>query len=246
MLAFLPSFHVKSQRAAGETCDIDPLFLIDTPIAGILPTTSGSVEAAFQPDDGLLVSVVYGLRKNLNVGMSFGARRLLGSGKIIWNSLPGVMIRYRVFEESTVSPAFVIGFDTQGKDGYIPEDRQYAVKGPGIFTALSKNYTLLGSICFHGGINYSIEREDGDWHPNIFAGLEKTVGPITSILLEYNFAFDNDKKARGFWNGNLGIGCRVATKIGFNIDFLLKNILESNPYFHGTVRQIKIQYVRYI
>ena len=242
---FLP-LRVMAQRAAGETADIDPLFLIDMPIAGILPTTSGSVEGNLYPDGGLLASFVYGLRKNLNVGVSFGGTRIIGSGSVMWNSLPAIMLRYRFFEENDIYPAIVAGFDTQGRDGYIEADKQYAIKSPGIFACASKNYSFLGSVSFHGGLNYSIERQDRDFSPNLFFGAEKTIGPIVSILGEYNFAFDNDKQAKGFWNGNLNLGVRIATKIGFNIDLLFKNLLESNVYYPSSIRELKIQYVRYL
>jgi len=235
-----------AQRASGETADIDPLYLIDTPVAGILPTTSGAIEANLYPEGGLLLSVVYGLRKNLNVGMSFGGTRIIGSGGITWNRLPEIMVRYRLYEETDIYPALVLGFDSQGRDGYVPSDKQYAVKGPGFFVAASKNYALLGWISFHGGLNYSIERADRDGSPNLYLGMEKTIGPIVSALGEYNFAFDNDKNAHGFWNGNLGLGIRIATRLGFSVDLLWKNLLTANPYYPVTIRELKIQYVRYM
>ena len=252
VLLFCTGNHALAQRAAGETADIDPLFLVDTPIAGILPTTSGSIDVTLYPEGGLLACFVYGVRKNLNVGLSFGATQFIGSGHITWNNLPGLMIRYRVFEETPVFPAVVGGFDSQGRDGYILADHQYAVKSPGFFLTFSKNYaSFLGLLSFHGGINYTLERHaietnDRDMSPNLFLGMEKTIGPIVSVISEYNFAFDNDREAKGFWNGNLNLGVRIATKIGFNIDLLLKNLLTSNPYFMNPIRELKVQYVRYL
>ncbi len=235
-----------AQRAAGETADIDPLFLIDGSMAGILPTTSGSIEGNLYPNGGLLASFVYGLKKNLNVGISFGGTNFIGSGSIKWNSLPGIMLRYRIFEENDIYPAIVAGFDTQGRDGYIKSEKQYSIKSPGLFVCASKNYSFMGSVSFHGGLNYTLERADKDYSPNLYVGAEKTIGPIVSVLGEYNFCFDNDKDAKGFWNGNLNLGIRIATKIGFNIDLVVKNLLETNVYYPSSIRELKIQYVRYI
>jgi hypothetical protein len=237
---------MQAQRSAGESADIDPLFLVDTPIAGILPATSGSVDVTLYPDGGILACFVYGLQKNFNVGLSFGATRFFGAGALTWNNLPGIMVRYRFFEETPVYPAVIAGFDTQGRDGYFPSDRQYAVKSPGMFVAVSKNYFFYGSVSFHGGLNYTAERYDEDMSPNLFFGMEKTIGPIISILGEYNFAFDNDKESKGFWNGNLNLGVRIASKIGFNVDFLLKNLLTKNPYYPNVIRELRVQYVRYM
>jgi hypothetical protein len=216
------------------------------PVAGILPTTSGAVETFFYNDGGLLAGAVYGFRRNVNAGLFFGGTRLIGSGGITWNKLPGVMLRYRVFEENDMYPAIVLGFDSQGRDGYIPADHQYAVKSPGFFVAASKNYVLAGSISFHGGASYSIERWDGDHSPNIFFGVEKSVHPLLSVLGEYNFAFDNDKDAVGFWNGSLNLGLRLSTNLGFNVDAHVKNLLTANPYYPHPIRALRIEYVRYL
>ncbi len=246
VLLFLSTVAGIAQRSAGDDANIDPLLLVDMPIAGILPATSGSIHATIYPDGGLLAELTYGLITNLNVGLSFGGTRLIGSGGIIWNNLPGVMARYRVMEESSGTPAIVVGFDTQGRDGWIPEWKQYCTKSPGFFITAGKNYTLAGSISFHGGINYTLERHDDDYEPNLYLGVEKTIGPLLSFLSEYNFAFDNDKDRKGFWNGSFSIGLRVSSKIGFNADVLLKNLF-TNEFFHPKViRELRIQYVRYL
>jgi hypothetical protein len=245
LLLLLTSGKAGAQRAAGTNADIDPLFLIDVPVAGILPATSGSIETFIYPDGGLLVGAIYGPARNVNGGVFFGATRAIGSGGVIWNKWPGVMIRYRVFEENTVYPAIVVGFDSQGRDGYKPQDGQYAVKSPGFFVCASKNYALAGTISFHGGANYSLERYDADYNPNAYLGVEKSIGRLVSVLGEYNFAFDNDKGKTGFWNGSLNIGVRIATNIGFNLDLHLKNLLTTNCYYPNPIRALRLQYVRY-
>lgn len=234
------------QRSAGDRANINPTFLIDMPVAGILPTTSGAVDAWLYPGGGILISATYGLITNLNVGLSYGATNIIGSGGLTWNNLPGISARYRVLEESTNYPAIVIGLDTQGKDGWVREWKQYVQKSPGLFVTISKNYSLLGTVSFHGGANYTFERRDDDMEPNLFIGAEKSIGPIVSLLSEYNFAFDNDKDQKGFWNGSLNLGLRVSTNIGFNADFYFKNLLTSDFYYPNIVRGLRIQYVRYL
>lgn len=246
VLMLLCAATVFGQRSAGDRANINPVFLIDMPVAGILPATSGSVETYLYPNGGLLASFSYGLITNLNVGISFGGTNLIGSGGITWNNLPGISARYRVMEESMVRPAIVVGFDTQGRDGWMPEMRQYVMKSPGLFIAASKNYQFFGTVSFHGGANYTLERYDNDMDPNIFLGAEKSVGPIASILLEYNFAFDNDGNRKGFWNGSLGLGARVSTNIGFNVDVLFKNLLTAEFIHDKIIRAVRIQYVRYL
>jgi hypothetical protein len=111
---------------------------------------------------------------------------------------------------------------------------------------VSKNYQFFGTVSFHGGANYTLERHDDDFDPNIYLGVEKSIGPIVSWLAEYNFAFDNDRNSRGFWNGSLGTGIRVSTNIGFNADILFKNLTTSGFAKDKVIRAIRIQYVRYL
>jgi hypothetical protein len=242
----LLAVNVKCQRSAGDRANIDSQFLVDMPVAGIIPATAVSVDTYLYPDGGLLGGFTYGLLTNLNVGLSFGGTRLIGSGGITWNNLPGLAIRYRVLEENVYNPAVIVGFDSQGHDGWVPFLRQYVMKSPGFFVAASKNYQFFGTISFHGGANYTLERNDDDFDPNIFVGVEKSIGPIVSWLAEYNFAFDNDRNNHGFWNGSLGTGMRISTNIGFNADFLFKNLLTSDFSNDKVIRAIRIQYVRYL
>ncbi|MFA6233602.1 MAG: hypothetical protein WC824_05350 [Bacteroidota bacterium] len=242
----LLAVNVRGQRSAGDRANIDPQFLVDMPVAGIIPATAAAVETYLYPDGGVLAGFTYGLMTNLNVGLSFGGTRLIGSGGIVWNNLPGLTVRYRVLEENIYSPAVIVGFDSQGHDGWVPFLRQYVMKSPGFFVAASKNYQFFGTVSFHGGANYTLERNDDDFDPNIYLGAEKSIGPILSWLVEYNFAFDNDRNSKGFWNGSLGTGFRVSTNIGFNVDILFKNLLTSNFAQDKVIRAIRIQYVRYL
>ncbi|MBN1447749.1 MAG: hypothetical protein JXA28_07440 [Bacteroidetes bacterium] len=244
-LLISPRF-LQAQRSAGDKANIDPLRLIDMPVAGILPATSGSVDVSLYPDGGVLATFTYGLLTNLNVGASFGGTRILGSGGITWNNLPGIHARYRVMEENVQQPAIVFGFDSQGQDGWLPERRQYVMKSPGFFVTVGKNYQFFGTASFHVGINYTLERNDDDMDPNLYLGVEKSIGPLVSWLAEYNFAFDNDHDSRGFWNGSLATGFRISTNIGFNADILFKNLLTSGFAHEKIIRSIRIQYVRYL
>lgn len=246
LFLLLITMAATAQRSAGDRANIDPQFLVDMPVAGIIPATAGAVETYLYPDGGLLATFTYGPITNLNVGLSFGGTRLIGSGGIIWNNLPGISARYRVMEESNFNPAVIVGFDSQGHDGWVPFLRQYVMKSPGFFVAVSKNYQFYGTVSFHGGANYTLERNDDDFDPNIYVGAEKSIGPIVSWIGEYNFAFDNDRNSKGFWNGSLGTGFRVSTNIGFNVDVLFKNLITSDFAYDKVIRAIRIQYVRYL
>ncbi len=246
VLLLLLTLNAQAQRSAGDRANINPQFLIDMPVAGIIPATAAAVETYLYPGGGVLAGFTYGLMTNLNVGLSFGGTNIIGSGGITWNNLPGLAVRYRVLEENMFSPAVIVGFYSQGHDGWVPFLRQYVMKSPGFFVAASKNYQFFGTVTFHGGVNYTVERHDEDMDPNIYIGTEKSIGPLVSWLAEYNFAFDNDRNSKGFWNGSLGTGIRISTNIGFNADILFKNLLTSDLAHDKVIRSIRIQYVRYL
>ena len=237
----LPSF---SQRTAGDEANIQPHFIIDTPIAGLLPDRVGEAGLYFYPEGGTLLNLSFGLGEKFNFGLSFGGTNLVGSGKVDWNKLPAIMVRYRLFEEQSITPALLVGFDSQGKDGYQEEWRQYTIKSPGFFLSVSKNYKLYGILSFHSALTYSLERRDGDKAPNVFIGMEKSIGSSVSFLSEYNFCFDSDNDEKGFWNGMLNVGLRISTAFGINIDVYFKNLLTNKFYYPHLYRALRIQYVR--
>ena len=61
------------------------MYLIDAPVAGILPATSGSVECFMYPDGGLLIGAIYGIKTNLNIGLFYGGTGIIGSGAVMWD-----------------------------------------------------------------------------------------------------------------------------------------------------------------
>ncbi len=239
-------FIASAQRPSGEAANIDPLYLIDLPTAGILPTRSGGADVLLYPEGGVLLSLWYSPIPRTMVGISMGGTRVLGAGGITWNKMPGLSFRYRIFDENEKYPGLVFGFESQGKDGWLPNERKYVVKSPGFFFSVSKNYRFLGYVSFHGALNYTLERGDGDGSPNMLIGVEKTVGSRLSVFLEYNFLFDNDANKKGFWNGMLNTGLRVSTEIGLTIDLYFKNLLTNPVHYTKVMREIRVQYVRYL
>ncbi|MCZ7613551.1 MAG: hypothetical protein M5T52_08440 [Ignavibacteriaceae bacterium] len=81
--------------------------------------------------------------------------------------------------------------------------------------AVSKNFDFLGYMSFHGVVNYSLEGNDGDNFIDLRAGLEKTLGSSFSLLVEYDFAFNDNNTDFGSGKGYLNAGLRWS--IGYRI-----------------------------
>ncbi len=227
-LAFFPGVQAAAQSSAGTQGKAEPRFIIDMPTAGMLGKGTYAVDVDFYQDGGVIVFLNAGIFERLSFGISYGGSKLLGSESPVMNELPGVNLKLRILEETLGFPALVVGFDSQGKDGYIKDLGRYLVKSPGLYAVISKNYTLLGFFSLHGGVNYSFERADEDRDINFFAGAEKTLGPFLSAILEYNLALnDSDGKAIGKGRGYLSAALKCSLGGGLTVGLNFKDFFNN-------------------
>ncbi len=225
---FLCSVSAHTQGTAGNSANVESRFIIDQPTAGLLHDHTVGLDVDCFQDGGMLLGLSVGFFDRLMFGISYGGNGLIGSGHTDWNPLPGMALKVRVLDESYFFPALALGFDSQGKDGYLHSADRYTIKSPGFYIAVSKNYEAYGYLSFHGGINYSLEQADGDKDPNIYGGIEKTIGPIASVLAEYNLGWnDSNHDARGRGRGYLNTGIAISAWNGVTLKFFLKDLLRN-------------------
>ena len=229
---------------AQEAAIIEPVALIDYPTAGTLMRGSFNAHLRAYDEGGILGGVDVGLTDRFMIGLSYGGTNVIGMGDINGNPQVGAHIRYRLFEEDFTLPAITIGYNSQGFGTYIDSTRRYQNKSPGLFAAVSKNFQFLGFLGFHGGINYSFDRGDGDKDPNIFVGLDKSLNPELTLVAEYDFAINDDsERSAGTGKGYLNAGLKWIFGGKLQIDFIFKNILKNTEKFSAISREIRISYV---
>ena len=234
-----------AQNSAGDAATIEPRYIIDTPTAGLLKRGAFSLEANFFQDGGLMFGLYAGALDRLTFGISYGGVGIIGKTNATMQKLPGVLLKYRLFDESEAMPAVAFGFDSQGKETYIDSLERFTIKSRGIFIAASKNYSFLGFLSFHGGVNWSMEKKDGDKDMNTFVGVEKSIGQEISFIAEYDFAFnDNHGNAYGRGNGYLNAGLRWALANGLTLGFDLQNVAKNQQNVTFGNRTLKVEYVR--
>ena len=235
-----------AQGSAGTEGALEPRYLVDLPTAGMLSKGSFALDLDFYQQGGVLLGLSVGLLDRLSFGVSYGGTDLIGSGEPVMNSVPGVNVKIRIIEENIALPAIVLGIDTQGRDGYVKALRRYAIKSPGVYAAASKNYALLGFFSLHAGANYSFEHDDNDKDVNIFAGVEKSVGSVVSLLMEYNLASnDSNGKALGKGRGYLNAGLKWTVGGGLTLAVCLKDLAKnSSNNISVANRTVKIEYAR--
>lgn len=232
-----------AQGSAGSGAKFEPRTLVDMPTAGMLDKGSFALDINFYQDGGALLGFSVGVFDRVDLGISYGGSRLIGPDDPVMNVVPGFIVKVRLLEEQMFLPALAVGFDSQGKDGYLKDLDRYVVKSPGFFVAVSKNYVFLGFLSIHGGVNYSLERADGDRNANAYAGIEKTLGPFVSAIGEYNIAANDGGlgKGRGYLNAAMKWSISGGLTLGINFKDLLKN--------RGQVtvadRTVSIEYIRF-
>jgi hypothetical protein len=204
--------------------------LVDAPTAGSLPRRGYTVGGQFFDGGGMTCRVGFGLTDIIMVGFSYGGSKIMGSGKASWQPHVAPQVRIRLIEETMTMPAFSIGFDSQGDGPYMRGEKlnRFLNKSRGVYLVVSRNYRFLGNLGFHGGINYSLETDDGDIDPSFWAGLDKDIGKDIELCGEYDFATnDNENYSmtanRGYLNGALKWRMGKA----FLLEFDFKNVLRN-------------------
>ncbi|NTW49336.1 MAG: YjbH domain-containing protein [Chlorobiales bacterium] len=236
---------LQAQGTAGTEATEESRYLFNMPTAGVLSRGSYAVEGWVFPGGGALLSLSVGIADKLTFGASYGAANLIGTGSPEWNDLPGVMVRYRIIEEESAFPAIAIGFDSQGRDGYIQGNDRYVRKSPGFFAVASKNFELLGFITWHGGINYSLENKD-DKDINFYFGVEKTIGSEITMYAQYDAAVnDNAPSALGGGHGFLDLGLRWSIGKGITVEMNLTNVSDNLKEIDSAGRSVRLEYIRH-
>jgi hypothetical protein len=237
-----------AQGSAGDKASYEYRSLIDMQTAGIMKKGYVGSLVDIMPNGTVVAKIEAGVYENLSFGISYGGGNIIGAGNPNWYKLPGVDFRYKILTETVVVPAVSVGFDSQGKGAYFDSTSRYAIKSPGFFAAFAKNYSLLGFLCLHGTVNYSLERKDGDNFINMMIGFEKTIGHYVSFIGEYDFAL-NDNSTRKYGNGNgyLNLGIRWSLTEGFTIEFDLRDLLDNKKWAPSSAdRAIKFEYIQKI
>jgi len=234
------SVNARTLAQRGEIQD-----LIDQPTAGSLEKGEYGFDIRFFPDGGTLASLKAGLFDRFMIGVSYGAINIIGRGDPQWNELPGVLVKYRLFEETDL-PALAIGFDSQGYGMYYDDLKRYEVKAKGLFAVFSKNFSMgwLGTMGWHGGVNYNTFEDQDDKNVNGFVGLDKSINDQISLLVEYNLGLDdNSDLSFGRDRGYLNAGLRwvFAGQLGIALNF--KDILANRRDLEAASRELRLTYV---
>lgn len=240
--------------APGGAQTTDAIDLIDSPTATIMPHAAYDTGLRLYSGGGVLFRLRVGLRDAVHFGFSFGGTNLLGTGAPDWNPRVEFIFRNLIIRESYVGPAIALGYDSQGYGFWDSANDRYQVKSRGFYAVASKHFLFLGDLGLHGGVNYSLERDDDDEEVNLFFGLEKSIQSSLDLLLEYDTALNDNADNGLFGEGkgylNAALLWRVTDALALEADF--RNLLENGENFDDFEwnpgewsRELKIVYTDY-
>ncbi|MFQ5603033.1 MAG: hypothetical protein ACE5HS_07160 [bacterium] len=219
--------------------------LIDLPTAGTLERGSFAIGLRMFNHGGLLSGVAVGITPRFMIGLSYGGENIIGEGDVNWNPDPGIQARFRVIDETYTVPAVTLGFNSQGYGPYNDAFKRYVNKSRGLFVVASKNYAFFQNLGIHGGINFSLEDDDGDEDLNVFLGLDVSFNREFRFVMEYDLARNDNKDDAAFGEGDgyLNTGVQWSFSDRLFLQFNLKNLLKNGP--DNIMREFKIGYFEY-
>lgn len=233
---------ISSSLAQPGSMELD--MLLNVPVAKTLPQKAISTELRMYDGGGLLASIGVGITDQFSIGVSYGGSNIIGSGNVDMNPQPCVQLRALIKEETFLGPAILLGFDSQGYNGYNDALKRYELKSKGIYAVASKNTAFLGGLGLHAGMNWSLESDDKDKDLNFFFGMHKWIRSDLILLAEYDMAInDNKTDAIGEGKGYLNAGVRWSIAKKLFVEFAWKNIFENRSHIPGSSRTVKLAYL---
>ena len=258
-LAMASAVAGQENTSSDEQTDADlfravPPWLIDMPTAGTLSQGQYQIGARLCADGGALGFTDIGLSNRLQMGISFGGQDIISNQDPSWNPRIEFNIKFRPIDELEYFPAVTVGFCSQGQGLYNRDIKRYAFKSRGFYAVASRGfYFFQWTAGWHGGINYSRENDiDKEGDLNFFAGMDATFKHNLALLLEYDFALNDDRgnipnmgpndfggKGRGYLNFSM----KWLYTEDLQIEALLKDLAENRRGDATTItREVRITY----
>ena len=251
ILVVLMIFAVTVAFAFEQNC------LIEAPTAGILQRGEAELSMKLYKDNGMIIGTRVGLFPRFMFGVSYGAEKVVGNEEPVWHDQVEFSAKFRIIDESANFPAIALGYDSQGhgkfysltdEDGV--EVKRFDIKSKGFYIVASSNRSFLGNLGIHLGVNYSLETDDKDKDPNIFLGIDKSIGEMIVFCADYDTAWnDNDNyidelvtELSGKKSGYLNAGFDIHFTENLVAKIAFKDLLENHDNINGADRTISLFY----
>jgi len=238
-------------ETANTLYEIPPTQLLNNPTAGTLPRGCFNVSMRLYGNGGMLWNTTIGLSNRFQIGVSYGAEKLVSDQNIEENPRIEFNTKLRLIDESYILPAIAVGFNSQGFGKFITEMERYTFKSKGFYIVASRSL-VLGSAAFGGhiGMNYSLEHEvDNDKEPPIFMGIDTRFAYNIGFSIEYEIALNDDSNPYSNGRGFLNMGIKWMYSENLEFEFILNDMLGSrkdNEFGSYTIgRELRFTYIEF-
>lgn len=229
---------------AGNDAKFEPRYIIDMPNAGILTSKHIAISGIAYTDGGVMLDFTAAFFERFNIGVSYGASRVIGSGTPVGQKFPGVSLKYRIMNEKELVPAITLGVSNQGRGNWVKGLNRFETLSPGVYAALSKNFEWsMGDLSFHGGLGYSFEPTPDKRLPNLWCGVEQNVGSDFAIAAELNFMIDNRdyEISSDVPLFNLGVKWSASEELTLELQF--RDIFNSYEQYNEFTRYFGVNFI---
>jgi len=239
-------------------CGYEMDTIVDAPTAGILQKGETDIFTELYKDNGLLLGVRVSVVERLMFGVSYGAENIVGNEEPEWHDQVEFYFKWRVMDEKPKIPALALGYDSQGHGRFYEEQdstgatiRRYDIKSKGFFIVGSMNFNFLGNLGLHLGGNYSMEDDNDGSHVNVYTGLDKTLGDIAVLSVEYDLAINEnenwletitDEQVEYFDRGYLNAGLGVYFSQNLYLQVKFNDLLKTRGDTIAADRSIRMKY----
>ncbi|MFZ5980126.1 MAG: hypothetical protein ACOYVF_05790 [Candidatus Zixiibacteriota bacterium] len=228
--------------------DIPPRRLVDLPTAGTLPRGHYDIGMRVYYNGGGLGYINIGLSNRFMMGISYGAEGVFSNTEPNWNNRIGFSLKFRLVDELEYFPAITVGYTDQGYGPWSDEANRYVFKSRGFFGVVSRSfYFYKWTAGWHGGVNYCMEDEIyEDDNFDVFVGFDATFNYNMALLLEYDFAI-NDNKSQpslsGKGRGYLNFAVKWLFTDNLEIELIAKDLMINRPEADTFAREIRLTYI---
>lgn len=245
------SQNLSAQTEEGGTrhtlYEIPPRWIVDIPTAGTLPRGYYDISVRMFANGGTNAYTNIGLSERFMLGISFGGEKILSGSSIDWNPKIGFSLRFRIVDELEYFPAISIGYSDQGHGTYYGEPGRYQYKSLGFYGVASRSfYFYRWTAGWHGGINYSLEDDDGDQDMNLFFGTDATFNYNLALLAEYDLALNDNKgsaPSAGKGRGYLDLSMKWLFTESLELELIAKDIFVNRRESSEISREMRITFV---
>jgi hypothetical protein len=201
--------------------------LVDIPTADILDPMTYSTNFRFYSDGGIASRLLIGPLKRVNLGITFDAQQVIGSGDPHLVR-PSVYFKLRAFDGTDVLPALAIGYNDQA---YLWQNstHDFLEKEMGLYL-VGSHEIFIPDLDVHAGMN--VNQFDNTLLYGFFGASYKIV-PSFAVMAEY----DNIRNAE---DNRVNLGGRYWLTSYFNVDLAARNVGRGEA--RGGERIVRLNY----